>query len=268
MYGVEAYAGIRMHQPGMGKPAVEQPSHAVRGQTASLAAPLQGVPPVSADPLTESPQARPVTRHGVVLVEAVQHSRDPPAHPRYRFVHTLAKRLLDLLQFRLQTFPHRLPPDGKVPAPGGPARVREPQKREALRFSCSPLLTVGPCKPAELDPPRLVRMKLQPELRQPFPEFPEKPLGLGPVLEPHHKVSRPGESHPEPLAEPYWNVSAHTASAMEPRRTPICQCAHNFGSRLEIRATQCVALRKCLRSFLYFRSAQRANDRSSWRIGG
>src|SRR5687767_11465894 len=81
-------------------------------------------------------------------------------------------------------------------------------------------------------------------------------------------VSRPGESHPEPLAEPYVNVSAHTAPAMEPRRTPICQCAHNFGSRLEIRATQCVALRKCLRSFLYFRSAQRANDRSSCRIGG
>jgi hypothetical protein len=40
---------------------------------------------------------------------------------------------------------------------------------------------------------------------------------------------------------------------MEPRRTPICQCAHNFGSRLEIRATQCVALRKWPRSFLYFR---------------
>jgi hypothetical protein len=55
---------------------------------------------------------------------------------------------------------------------------------------------------------------------------------------------------------------------MEPRRTPICQCAHNFGSRLEIRATQCVALRKCRRSFLYFRLAHRANDRSSCRIGG
>src|ERR1017187_6147854 len=57
-------------------------------------------------------------------------------------------------------------------------------------------------------------------------------------------VSRPGESHPEPLSEPYLNLSAHTAPAMEPRRTQICQCAHNFGSRLEIRATQCVALRK------------------------
>src|SRR5438477_2577149 len=84
----------------------------------------------------------------------------------------------------------------------------------------------------------------------------------------NHEVSSPGESHPEALSEPYLNLSAHTAPAMEPRRTPICQCAHNFGSRLEIRATQCVALRKCPRSFLYFRSAQRASDRSSWRIGG
>src|SRR5450755_400953 len=69
----------------------------------------------------------------------------------------------------------------------------------------------------------------------------------------HHEVSSPGESHPEALSEPYLNLSAHTAPAMEPRRSPICQCAHNFGSRLEIRATQCVALRKWPRSFLYFR---------------
>src|ERR1017187_5154334 len=58
------------------------------------------------------------------------------------------------------------------------------------------------------------------------------------VARQHDKVSRPGESHPEPLSEPYLNLSAHTAPAMEPRRTPICQCAHSFGSRLEIRATQ------------------------------
>jgi hypothetical protein len=82
------------------------------------------------------------------------------------------------------------------------------------------------------------------ELCQPFPKFLEEPFGLVAVLEPHHQVSSPGESHPEPLSEPYLNLSAHTAPAMEPRRTPICQCAHNFGSRLEIRATQCVALRK------------------------
>ena len=69
-------------------------------------------------------------------------------------------------------------------------------------------------------------------------------LGLLSVFKAYHQVSRPGDSHPEPLSEPYLNLSAHTAPAMEPRRTPSCQCAHNFWSRLEIRATQCVALRK------------------------
>jgi hypothetical protein len=65
------------------------------------------------------------------------------------------------------------------------------------------------------------------------------------------------------LPHPFPQFSAHTALAMEPRRTPICQCAHNFGSRREMRATQCVALRKLPRSFLYFRSPQRDSDRSS-----
>src|SRR5208282_1110374 len=69
----------------------------------------------------------------------------------------------------------------------------------------------------------------------------------------HDKVSSAGESHPDALSEPYLNVSAHTAPAREPRRTPICQCANSLGSRREMRATQCVALRKCRRSFLYFR---------------
>jgi hypothetical protein len=95
------------------------------------------------------------------------------------------------------------------------------------------------------------------------PENLSETFGVRLVLKSGDEVSRPGESHPEPLSEPYLNVSAHTAPALEPRRTPTCQCAHNFGSRLEIRATQCVALRKCPRSFLYFRQAQRARDRSS-----
>src|SRR4051794_17633259 len=99
-------------------------------------------------------------------------------------------------------------------------------------------------------------------------QFPEVALCLVLVLETEDGVSRPGESHPEPLSEPYLNLSAHTAPVMEPRLTPNCQCAHNFGSRLEIRATQCVALRRCPCNFLYFRCAHRANDRSSCRIGG
>ena len=81
-------------------------------------------------------------------------------------------------------------------------------------------------------------MQFQAELRQTLPEFLQESLRLRSAFETHHKVSSPGESHPEALSEPYLNVSAHTAPAMEPRRTPMCQCAHNFGSRREIRATQ------------------------------
>jgi hypothetical protein len=40
MCGVEAYVGIRMHQSGRRKPAVEQPSDAVRVQAAALATPF------------------------------------------------------------------------------------------------------------------------------------------------------------------------------------------------------------------------------------
>jgi hypothetical protein len=111
-------------------------------------------------------------------------------------------------------------------------------------------------------------MKFQSKFPQPLPEIPQKAVCFHLVLEAENEVSSPGESHPEALIEPCLSLSTHTAPVIEPRRTPICQCAHSFGSRLEIRATQCVALRKCLRSFLYFRSAHRANERSSCRIGG
>ena len=108
-----------------------------------------------------------------------------------------------------------------------------------------------------------MNVSLTPELE----EFVSAKVGSG-RYNSASEVSSPGESHPEALSEPYLNLSAHTAPAMEPRRTPNCQCAHNFGSRRDMRATQCVALRICPRSFLYFRLAHRASDRSSWRIGG
>ena len=133
------------------------------------------------------------------------------------------------------------------------AIVREPQEREAFRLSLSPRLPMAAREPAELDPPRFLGVELPPQRRQARAKIREKPLGFRPLLEPYHPVSSAGESHPDALSEPYLNVSAHTAPARELRRTPICQCANSFGSRREMRATQCVALRKCRRSFLYFR---------------
>jgi hypothetical protein len=74
-------------------------------------------------------------------------------------------------------------------------------------------------------------------------------------------VSSPGEFRPGALSELYVSLSTHTAPVTELRRAPICQRANNPGARREMRAIQCVALRRCRRSFLYFRTAQRARSR-------
>ena len=130
--------------------------------------------------------------------------------------------------------------------------MRKSQKVERFGLPFSSFGPVDFGKSPELNPARLVWVQFQPELPQSSPEFCQETVCLSQVLKTEDMVSSPGESHPEALAEPCLSVSAHTAPGMEPRRTPSCQCAHNFGSRLEIRATQCVALRKCPRSFLYF----------------
>lgn len=89
----------------------------------------------------------------------------------------------------------------------------------------------------------LLRMQCQPGLRRPRLHLRQRSFCFRFAATQNDEVSRPEESHLEPLAEPYVNVSAHTAPTMEPRRTPICQCANSFGVRREIRAIQCAARR-------------------------
>src|ERR1035437_2131436 len=91
----------------------------------------------------------------------VQHTFQPLPDLRYRLVHTAAQRLLDLLQLRLQSFPHRLPSDLAMALSGGSTTVRKPQKRETLRlpFPPRPALPCGVW--SELLQPRLLRMQFQ-----------------------------------------------------------------------------------------------------------
>ncbi len=64
-------------------------------------------------------------------------------------------------------------------------------------------------------------MQLQTELREPLTKIGKEPLGVLPMLEAHHEVSRRGESHPPALAEPGVNLSAHRAPIVQPSgRTP------------------------------------------------
>jgi len=68
----------------------------------------------------------------------------------------------------------------------------------------------------ELNQARLVRVEFQPELPQAVLPFRKEPLRVGAMLESQHRVSRPGDSHPQALAEPYGSVSAHTAPIIQP----------------------------------------------------
>ncbi len=64
-----------------------------------------------------------------------------------------------------------------------PADVGETQEVEGLRFPFPMLLPVLGGVAPKLDQARFLRVQFQPELRQPFPQLLQEPLGFFPVLE-------------------------------------------------------------------------------------
>jgi hypothetical protein len=101
--------------------------------------------------------------------------------------------------------------------------MREAKEIEGLRFPFPSAFAIRFGIPPELDSARLVRVKIQSELPQPFSHTLAKTIRIRFPLEPENEVSSPRESHPEALAELYVSLSTHTAPIMEPRRVPICQ---------------------------------------------
>ena len=72
-----------------------------------------------------------------------------------------------------------------------PADVREAQKPERLRLAKSTRRAIPGGVPSELDQPRLLSVQLQTEFREPVAKLDREPLGVLPVLEPHHEVISP-----------------------------------------------------------------------------
>src|SRR5438477_11420804 len=118
----------------------------------------------------------------------------------------------------------RYAPDFESPQAVRRTYVLEAQECERLRFPFPTFLPVDPGKTPEPDEPGLILVQFQSKVAQPCLKVLQVLPGFLLVLEPNDGVSRPGESHPEPLSEPYLSLSAHTAPAMEPRRAPSCQC--------------------------------------------
>ena len=68
--------------------------------------------------------------------------------------------------------------------------MRETKEPERLRLAKTPLLALLGGKPPKPDQPRLLSIQLQTELREPAAKVSPEPVGVIPMLEPHHEVVR------------------------------------------------------------------------------
>jgi hypothetical protein len=129
--------------------------------------------------MPEGRDHRTTRRHSVVGEPPAQDLGKPSALP---FDPVVAHRLqasLDLPQLSAQALSTRLPPENEVAAiPTVRAVVREPKEVERLRFAETPSAPVRNRGPAELDEPRLVRLKGESEPREPCVEITKELLCL------------------------------------------------------------------------------------------
>ena len=85
----------------------------------------------------------------------------------------------------------RLPPEDVAAAiPAVRAVMREPKEVERLRLAEAPSVSVCDREPTELDEPRLIRMKCEPEACEPCLEIDKELLRLMPMLEADNGVIR------------------------------------------------------------------------------
>ena len=117
--------------------------------------------------VTESLYCLGVAGHGVVRHVPAHHAGQPAALLRNGQMHALHELVFDLFQLRPHPFRDRDPLDPEPPAPGRRADVREAQEIERLRLAQAACPPVPGGVPPELDQPRLVRVQLESELREP-----------------------------------------------------------------------------------------------------
>ena len=98
----------------------------------------------------------------------LQHPGQPPSLHRDGIMHATPELGLDLGQLRPHPFRDRDTPHPEPPAAGSGTDVRKAQKVERLRLAQTPTPPVDGGTPPELDQPRLVRVQLQPEPREPL----------------------------------------------------------------------------------------------------
>src|SRR5665213_2293919 len=108
-------------------------------------------------------------------------------------MHAHLELLLDLLQLLSHTLADRHAPHGIRRVPVLPADMREAKEVEGLRLAFSSSFPVLFGIPPELDPARLFRVQLQPELPQPFSQLLAKTACVSFPLEAEDDIIRIAE---------------------------------------------------------------------------
>ena len=124
----------------------------------------------------------------MVTVVAFNDAFQPLSDSVDRFMQALTQLCLDSLQRCSHALTHGLAPDNKMAFRVRRTVMREPKKRERFRFAFSTLLPSPLREPTELDQSRLLRMKLQLEVRQTFPKLSQEPLCVLTMLEADHQI--------------------------------------------------------------------------------
>src|SRR5580693_2269809 len=184
----QAHERIRMTNTGRRKPSRNIALHAAPRQVVTLATTAQHRPPQIAHGLAKSAQCRTIHGHSVIA-EVAQQDR---AQVRSLFpngrVHASPQFFFQSPQLRLPPLTHRLAQYREVSLPSLPTTVRKTQEVKRLRFAVAPVSSVLLRIAAKLDDSRFVGMQLQPEPRETFAQFCQKPLCFVTMLESGHEV--------------------------------------------------------------------------------
>src|SRR3954447_4112081 len=208
-FGVKARLGPGMKDAGLGQPSVGQAASSFPGDPAFLAAARQRLLPEPLDLSSKASQRLAVVGHRVVAVMPGQDAGKPASLVGDRVMHPSPHLGLDRMQLAAHLLLARDPLELEPSVLVLRANVREAQKLERLGLAVA---APGPMlggEPPELDQPRLVRMQLQTEHREPFAKIGKEALGLVTMLKARHVVvGEPHENHvparvaPPPLVGP------------------------------------------------------------------
>jgi len=177
------------------KPSVSQAPHPLPGQSCALAAAPKRHEPVPHGLRAKGIQRPLITRHAVVVGVAPEDAGEPA--PLIRDGPIAASPQLAPEGVKLCPRPLRVgdPLELKTPGPGLPADMREAQKPKRLRLAQTPFLTLLGGEPPAPHQSRLLGVQPQAELREPVAKIRPEPLGVVPILEPHHEVVSETHDH-------------------------------------------------------------------------